>query len=482
MINNQKYLDPYADEEVGIKTQPSIAPKIAPPSLPSDKLDPYAEEEQEELKKAKESEDLLTRAGITGFTPRFIAGLIAAPYEVGKGAYDIVKGIGKITGAKAGKLPELPKVGAGWGYGAGAILSPLGGVLGLATKAISKAGKVLSPTAHAEEVLATLGKGMSSRENAQFLLNRLKAVYDTHLDKYKEMLWPVEKAAGNTHLYDAALHPELITKSKYPLVLPEDFKYTPDLKIIHNNFVSNPIFENAHNLQKQLGREIGNLQTSRLDQAGIDRLQNFRQAREAISNDIGNFLIAKDPNIAKQFINTAQYYRKNVVPFINNPKMAKLLTKEGKFAEKAKIEPSNVTDLFQVPLVPTAASQSEVEAGNIVKTSIEKIIQDMGEDIKPHILYSELTKYGKVSPEKLLEKADLEKLSQKGLDIYHTPETVELFRGLQTKIKKAKIAKWGAGIVGAPALTATGYKLYKTFSPDNRYKAYSAPEEYGPEE
>jgi len=85
------------------------------------------------------------------------------------------------------------------------------------------------------------------------------------------------------------LSPETINKT-----------YNSDLKLMHDKFLANPTFDNAHELQSQLGSEVRDFDKMRarlgkLPQTERNLQDTYKFARTNLQEDIDSFLTNKNP-------------------------------------------------------------------------------------------------------------------------------------------------------------------------------------------
>lgn len=129
-----------------------------------------------------------------------------------------------------------------------------------------------------------------------------------------------------------------------------DKLYPYKTKLMHNKFMENPTARNAHELQSQLGKDIGKydlmeIKLGTLPQAERNLKDVYSIARDTIKNDLKGYLAKQDPALVNKYENAKQFWREKVDPYRRaslaisslrrNPTSEKILTKLNKLEDKA---------------------------------------------------------------------------------------------------------------------------------------------------
>jgi hypothetical protein len=314
-----------------------------------------------------------------------------------------------------GTQADDPVKGAGEAGGLTAAVEAIPGVGKLAGKAF----EAISPQKHAQQMLDSLGSGKSLEENAKSLARAIQDSYKNKMAEGGALYQPVFDKVGDTKLYDVITDP---ANSSYKN-LSEDItkNYDIDLKDLHNNFVKNPTFNNAHELRSQLSSTIRQLSKNPApEQATRNEIKAYQRAKNALDTDMDLFLSQATPDLASQYKAANTYWATNVAPYRENSRIAKI-------ASGDITNPKNIANIFSAPEPETL-----------------QIVNDLGGGAAHKILYAELGKNkGKLTPEKLANA--IGNLDKQGLSSYVTPEFEKQADTLANKIKLRN----GAGLVAS---------------------------------
>lgn len=305
--------------------------------------------------------------------------------------------------------------------GAAAALAP-----GLPKGISFTAGKITSavqPQKYAEQILETLGGGNTLEGNAQSLAQDIQNAFNNRVEQGKALYQPVFDALGNNSIYEG-LNP---AASSYQALESGLLKNNRDLNTLNQQFISNPTLQNAHNLQSQLGTAIRKLQASdakqNLSVADRNTMQGYQAAQNALRSDINTFLTNQNPALANQYNLATANWAQNVTPYLENSKISQI-------AKGDITNPKNITNLFKNP-----------------EPELQQIVDDIGPQASNKILYSELGKtQANLTPEKLTNA--FSQLDNKGLISYVTPDLLQQFDQLGSKIAARDLAQQGAGLMG----------------------------------
>jgi hypothetical protein len=203
--------------------------------------------------------------------------------------------------------------------------------------------------------------------------------------------------------------------------------FSPDIKDLHDNFIANPTFQNAHNLQSELGSYSRQLQSPIMPPtpATIGNVKAINNARGALKADINNFLANKSPELAKEYSDAADDFMNNVVPYRTNPAIYKMAT-----GETTNLQPSTLGNIFKAP-----------------DEDLQKVFGDLPEDTANKILY---TKLGQTVPNKSAQGLmnSYKNLGQQGLGSYVTPAIKDSFNELNSRLMARNSAQLLAGLGG----------------------------------
>jgi hypothetical protein len=378
------------------------------------------------------------------------------PQERGEGiAYDIGKLLGKgvgygLTGEAASLAPGL------------AALSPARALAGTGST-LAKGAEMFQPNKYAENILSDLVKSSRGGDNTNIPQEGLQGEpvnlevsekLPTSSEDIRKALSTNSREAAkdiqglfNKHSeidkanYERALNNNGISDHRFTQniksLIPKDVvkSFDHDIGDLYKEFTNESTIKNAHELQKQLGFSIRQLENtnakSGLGPADQKVLQGYRKAQNLIKSTMSNELSKLGEEHGVDYIgplNAAnKYHFENIVPFKLNSKISQIA--------KGKINnPGNLTSIFKHP-----------------EEHITKIAEELGEPFKNKLIYGELGKIkGKMTNEKL-HKA-VEDLDKKGLSDYVSEELTNKFDKLERKTKTQNIVKGMAGGVGGAIL------------------------------
>jgi hypothetical protein len=210
--------------------------------------------------------------------------------------------------------------------------------------------------------------------------------------------------------------------------IPQDAKvgFNGKVKQLDNDFSNNPTFSNAHDLQQQLGNEIGALQyksqVSGLEEAEQTRLENYSNARSALKNDMNNFLTNTNPDLATQWNNGVDYWRNQVAPFYSDSNIMAM-------AKGKETNPtiSSISSSFKNP-----------------NPDIQTVVNSLPDQAKNSLLYAKLGTEGATSSADNLVKY-FDKLDEQGMGSYAPQSLQDQINSLRTRIKARNVAQGAAG-------------------------------------
>lgn len=308
----------------------------------------------------------------------------------------------------------------------GALTGAIGGAAGEAIPAIAGLAKYASPQKLTDSIMGYLKGGRSVEENAKSLASDIKNTFEKRTGEASDLYNPLFNAVGNRSVYsDIAKSPELYKNLDKNIVN----SYLPDIKKLHNKFIEDPTLKNAHDLQSQLGFEVRKLERQPVKSISDTRdMQNWRNARNNLQQDVNTFLNASDKtgDLSKMYNDATEHYRNNVVPYLSNSGIAKI-------AKGQVTNPKNITTLFKSP-----------------SEDVAQVAEDLGDEGKKKILYAELGKKTKMTPESLTN--EISKLEPKGLSSYMTRTLQNQIDKLPSRIATKTALQRGAGLAAGLAL------------------------------
>lgn len=114
--------------------------------------------------------------------------------------------------------------------------------------------------------------------------------------------------------------------------------YDSKLKDLHQDFINNPTFEKAHQLQSQLGSKSSQLSNNKhLDIHTHNAIADLKQARSALQSDISNFLQQKNSDVLNQYQHASNFYKNTVIPYHAEPFISKISAGDVKTSTPKKL-------------------------------------------------------------------------------------------------------------------------------------------------
>jgi hypothetical protein len=177
---------------------------------------------------------------------------------------------------------------------------------------------------------------------------------------------------------------------------------------LHNNFLNNPSVQNAHNLQSELGSEIGYLkkqnQIGVLDGAGKNKLRSYAKARDVLKQDIKDELNNVDPSLGEKYDTVTKRFLDNIVPY-HSDKSLKAIA-EGRIKNPTSTE---IAGIFKNP-----------------EENINKVVSDLPQESEDKIVH--------------LGMAKTQEENSAGLSSYINPYHDQLFDNLKSNFASEKQA------------------------------------------
>lgn len=394
----------------------------------------------------------------------FMAG--GAPLEAGRAALagtESLPGIAKVAQWLGGEVPNIPwqlggskllpgitSAGVGGalyggltnpqdrGIGAlegGAIAAPFGAASAI-PGAIASAKQFMNPTPafnniqnilkttgetlptdeqSLEQIKQTLGAGQGIEENNQTIAQNVEDSYNAQKQRGKDVYGNILNRVGSDPIYTYPLkgnwgisggleEDKSVPQGLYDSI-PQSIKDTfgSNITDLDQAFSDNPTFQNAHQLQSQLGSEIGKLDyASRrgpLQDSQYQQLANYSNSRNALKEDMGSFLQKTDPSLQATWSQNTADWKNNVIPYQSDPSLYKMA--QGKLSNPTV---SQIKSVFASP-----------------EPEIQKVVADLPPDSSNKILYSQL---GQTSAMKNSGNMinSFNKLDQQGLASYASPD------------------------------------------------------------
>lgn len=221
----------------------------------------------------------------------------------------------------------------------------MGGIFGASQNPNATAGNVESGAAinaaltGAPTVIGKIAGAVRPQQYANSLISYIRNAWQQGRAMYN----PVMAKVGNSNIYsvNSPMNDALLGQGntqtllgQYPSVINSMDKtvsgqlsdYTPDLRKLNNNFIQNPTFQNAHQLQSDLGLEIRSIQQNMAkgtaSQADKNNMQNMQSAQGALLNDMHSFLQNTDSSLSQQYSNASQNWASNVMPYMSSSKIS----------------------------------------------------------------------------------------------------------------------------------------------------------------
>ena len=352
--------------------------------------------------------------------------------------FDVYKAMG--TEDKPFYTPEgaVQTMGGLLGPGAGAVKLGRAG-LNLVKKGIEK----VSPTKYADEILKTLGHGSETAEDVSTSLgNDIRNAHDMR---------KAEATAHLSHPLERAGH-ELIYEKPNPLITTSIDKNKSilnkvgDLNIgdLYDAFKYKPSFQNAHNLQSELGVMIGDLtKNPHKTIAEGKEIQKLTNIRNTLKNDIQDFLKKRDLNsnetLSPMYQKGIDLYREHVAPYLQSKKLRDIV-RGGKETVK------DIHSIFDTPsdvINPTTGSR---EIGHV-----NKIMQDLPESAKGKILFSKIGGYKNLNNPKDIVK-NLMNAKNKGYSKYLDKDLESKLSETLQRVHNKKLLGTAAKYIGLGAI------------------------------
>lgn len=297
-------------------------------------------------------------------------------------------------------------------------------------KLLQAGKKILSPWrpgSKAEELIGHLGSGVkTSEENAQSFSNEVMQAHKNHYDNYTKKVEPVMQKYGDKDLYLTHNAEGVSTFKPYDkLEIDTTDKY---LKKRVNEFNGNPTFRNAHELQSEIGAQIGQLRRMPPSIEGKNSIAALKEARDSVKQSQDAFLANVDPASREAYKESSDYFKKNIIPYRSDKTLRKII-------EGEETNPKNLHGIFEYPTEKINKKTMERQMG-----PIEKVVSDLTPETRNRILHSKVGahKVG-MTDQKLLNT--LQEAKQAGYSKYFTHEIDQFMQDLGARIERSAHAK-----------------------------------------
>lgn len=145
-----------------------------------------------------------------------------------------------------------------------------------------------------------------------------------------------------------------------------------NLQKLHKEFINSPDIDNAHQLQSELGSEIGYLKRQKdnglLDSAGKNKLEDYANMRKSLLDDISSRLEESNPDLAGKYAEATKNWATDVIPYHADKDLRAIV--QGK---NTSPDPTTVARIFGYPessMQTVADNLSDAGRQNIVKSGM----------------------------------------------------------------------------------------------------------------
>lgn len=361
------------------------------------------------------------------------------PYSIGtEGAGAIAKGL-ELAPALIRSIQGAANIGGSSAYGAvsnpndpeqGALKGAAFGAAGEALPyALPAAGALLSPIRPEPimgKIRALLSQGMGIEDTGKSIANDVNTAknYQTGLasQRYNNVFNQIPEGAKITDTFP-------LENQQYNAIdpnIPNTYGYK--LAATNQNYLKNPTFQNAHELQSDLGKaqyRIDNTPNSTYADQNIS--EGLGIARNAVKADMGNYLNSIKPGLGDEYNSASDFYKENVVPYNEDPRVSAL-------ANQLNTNPRSISAIFKNP-----------------SEGLQKVVGDMdglGLNTSNKILSPSLARVAVTrTPENMT--AAIGKLDEWGLGSYRTPEFNQLADTLKSRLNLRNGAQQFGGAAAA---------------------------------
>lgn len=182
------------------------------------------------------------------------------------------------------------------------------------------------------------------------LLGEAKKIYDWHSNRVTQLMRPIRDKFGNYRLYIANQNRNFLNLSQN---IVEQF--SPELQQSYEDVIKNPnklSFAKAHDLQKEIGEEIGKIRTDLPSAERRRQLDAHMTAYNSLKDDMSSFLGQRNPKLAEQWKSGSDIHRDQVIPFRADEYLKKALEK-GKIKYSPEEYQKTLQKLYEDEKIPT---------------------------------------------------------------------------------------------------------------------------------
>lgn len=347
------------------------------------------------------------------------------------------------------------------GAAEGGLTSIVGDAVPYAAEGINSAMQYFRPSAYMNQIIQNLGGGQNLEDATKSVLSSIKSAYESQKGKANELYNPIFSSVSDSPIYNEVRKPNplmsldpqagytgfykpISTKfdtvsqepGQYTSLSPKVFEnYSSDLKDLHDTFIKNPTFDNAHALQSQLGIEQSALSggSSAPDISTLNAISSLGKARTSIKNDIASFLMNTDPKLSQQYLDAADFFKNNVAPYRADPRVYSIAT-----GDTTNMKPVSLGNLFAAP-----------------GENLQTISSHLPDDAINNLIYTKLgQRVPKMNPDAFMRNYN--SLDQQGLSSYISPEIKEQIANLQNRMNAKNALQFGASGALAGSLGSHG--------------------------
>lgn len=324
-------------------------------------------------------------------------------------------------------------IGAGEGIGESLAADALPFGLGMA----AKGSQYFMPGQYVKSILQSLGSGQSLEDATKSVIGSVKNAYDNQLGVSNVNYSPVLNSVRDRNIYNPVKDPSVfgtpVKEGQYQNISPSVLSnYDSDLSDLHNQFIQNPTFGNAHQLQSQLATNIRSLKGGNIapDIATQNAISYLQKARGALQNDMSSFLNQESPHLSEMYSNAANNFYQNAAPYRANPKIYGMAT-----GDITNLQPSTLGNVFKAP-----------------DENLNKIIGDLPPETINNLLYTKMgQRVPKMNPDAFMRNYDA--LDQSGLNSYITPQLQDQISSLKQRMAAKNALQFGTSAALGAALS-----------------------------
>ena len=347
------------------------------------------------------------------------------------------------------------------GLGAGMALA--GSALPPVAQLGVKGAQYLMPQRYLNQMLDQLGGGQTLQGATQSVLGAIQNAYKTAKEDSSDLYNPIFNNLANRPLYAQIKTPDPFMSTDaqagysgyfkpsqtsaidsgydglYPQLSQSVFdNYSNPIKGLHNDFMANPTFQGAHDLQSAIGQDLNSLYSNPQKTKDVrNEIDALSTARTSLQSDMSNFLRNQQPpnviqnpdvpSLEQQYINAGKDFQANVAPYRNNPDIFSIAS-----GETTNLPPVALANIFKAP-----------------DANMLKVVSDLPPGTMDKVLYTQLGKDTPSSnPITFLRTAD--RLDEQGLGDYLSPDLQAQINSLRNRVKLKTLAQSASsGALGA---------------------------------